>query len=229
MAKCFYKVPEVPPPGIQPIGSPLPQTQALILNKIGQLCGIAEPGEIVLRTPFRTLGYINAAQENLKKFARNPFREDEQDIVYYTGDQGRYRPDGQLNIMGRMDGQVKIRGIRIELGEIESALNRHPEVKQAAVTVWEPEPGDKRLVAYIVTPPPHSLQFSELRIFIKQHLPDFMMPAWFISIHEIPSPPMENLIAGPCPCLMRISVWIQPLWRRAVKQNKRSQPSGARF
>ncbi len=165
MAKCFYKVPEVPSPGVQPIGSPLPQTQALVLNRNGQLCGVAEPGEIVLRTPFRTLGYINATQENLKKFARNPFREDEQDTVYYTGDQGRYRPDGQLNIMGRMDGQVKIRGIRIELGEIESALNRHPQVKQAVVRVWEPEPGDKRLAAYVVTRPPHSLQFQRVTHF----------------------------------------------------------------
>ena len=70
MAKCFYAVPEQIFPGIQPVGCPLPQTQALVINKVGQLCGIGEPGEIVLRTPFRTLGYINAPEDNSRKFVK---------------------------------------------------------------------------------------------------------------------------------------------------------------
>jgi non-ribosomal peptide synthetase component F len=85
------------------VGSPLPQTQALVLKENGQLCGIGETGEIVLRTPFRTLGYINAAEENRRRFAKNPFRADEKDLLYYTGDRGRYRPDGMLEILGRVD------------------------------------------------------------------------------------------------------------------------------
>src|ERR1044072_4245394 len=117
MAKCFYQVPENPLPGVQPVGSPLPQTQALVLNKNGQLCGIGEPGEIVLRTPFRTLGYLNAAEENAKRFVVNPFRNDDKDKLYHSGDKGYFRSNGQLDILGRIDGQIKIRGIRIELGE----------------------------------------------------------------------------------------------------------------
>ncbi len=186
MAKCFYQVPENPPPGVQPVGFPMPQTQALVINKNGQLCGIGEPGEIVLRTPFRTLGYINGPEENLKKFFKNPFQDVEQDVVYYTGDQGRYRPDGQLDILGRIDDQIKIRGIRIELGEIESALTQHPEVQQAAVSVWEAGSDDKRLVAYIVYQPPHSPQINELRVFLKQQLPDYLIPASIIALDKIP-------------------------------------------
>ena len=186
MAKCFYKVPDIPPPGVQPVGSPLPQTQALVLNRNGQLCGIAEPGEIVLRTPFRTLGYINTTEENTRKFLPNLFRTEEQDILYYTGDQGRYRPDGQLDILGRIDGQVKVRGVRIELSEIEAALLKHSAVQQGVVSVWEPEAGNKRLAAYIVAKPGQSFQSHELRTFLKDYLPDAMIPANFTLIDAIP-------------------------------------------
>jgi amino acid adenylation domain-containing protein len=189
MAKCFYQVPEDPAPGIQPIGSPLPQTQTLVLNKNNQPCGIGELGEIVIRTPFRTLGYINAAEENSRKFIKNPFRDAEQDQMYYTGDQGRYRPDGQLDILGRMDGQVKIHGIRIELSEIESALCKHHAVQQSVVSVWQVKAEDKRFIAYIV---PHPSEFPkpvELRNFLQKNLPDYMIPVGFILLNEIPLTP----------------------------------------
>ena len=189
MAKCFYKVPETVLPGIQPVGSPLPQTQALILNPAGQLCGIGEPGEIVIRTPFRTFGYINAPEENTKKFVKNPFRNDEQDLVYYSGDQGRYRPDGQIDILGRIDGQVKVRGVRIELSEIEAALLQHTAVQQAVASVWEPETGDKRLAAYVVVKPGHEFQSHELRAFLKERLPEAMIPSSFTQIESIPLTP----------------------------------------
>jgi amino acid adenylation domain-containing protein len=109
LAKCFYHVPSDIAPEVQPVGLPLPETQALVLAQNNQLCGINEPGEIVLRTPFRSLGYINAPEENLSRFVKNPFRDDERDLLYHTGDRGRYRPDGSLEILGRLDDQVKIR------------------------------------------------------------------------------------------------------------------------
>jgi non-ribosomal peptide synthetase component F len=118
LAKCCYRVPAHVLPGVQPVGCPLPQTQALVLRENGQLCGIGEAGEIVLRTPFRTLGYVNASEEDRKRFVKNPFRDDERDLLYYTGDRGRYRPDGVLEILGLLDDQVKIRGVRVELGEV---------------------------------------------------------------------------------------------------------------
>ncbi|MGH8773422.1 MAG: AMP-binding protein, partial [Burkholderiales bacterium] len=96
MVKCFHRVVDEEPLGAQPVGRPLPQTQALVLNANGDLCGIGEPGEIAIRTPFRTLGYVNAPDENRKRFVKNPFRDDDDDLLYLTGDRGRYRPDGTL-------------------------------------------------------------------------------------------------------------------------------------
>ncbi len=186
MAKCFYQVPARHPHGIQPVGKPLPQTQAIVINKQRQLCGIAEPGEIVIRTPFRTHGYINAPEENIKRFVPNPFRQDERDKVYYTGDQGRFRPDGLLEILGRNDDQIKIRGLRVELGEIESVLSNHPAVKQAIVVAWQTETADKRLVAYIV---PDAAQFPmvhELKGYLQQYLPSYMIPSHFVLIDTMP-------------------------------------------
>ncbi|MHC5730095.1 MAG: AMP-binding protein, partial [Nostoc sp.] len=150
LAKCYYQVPSEPTVGVQPVGWPLPETQALILGTNRQLCGIGEPGEIVLRTPFRSLGYINAPEEKRSRFVKNHFRNDDQDLLYYTGDRGRYLPDGSLEILGRQDHQVKIRGIRIELGEIETVLAQHPSVQQTVVTAREDVLGEQSLVAYII-------------------------------------------------------------------------------
>ena len=122
LVKCYYVVPEGVFPGAQPIGRPLPETQALVLAEGGQLCGIGEVGYTALRTPFRTLGYINSPTEQQLRFVRNPFRSDDGDSIYLTGDRGRYRSDGSLDILGRQDDQVKIRGMRIELPEIEAVL-----------------------------------------------------------------------------------------------------------
>jgi amino acid adenylation domain-containing protein len=133
LVKCCYRVPQTPLPGNQPIGWALPEAQALILNSAARLCGVGEPGEIVLRSHFRTLGYLNAPAENQRRFRPNPFRNDSNDLIYYTGDRGRYRPDGSLEILGRLDQQIKIRGVRIEPAEIEALLTEHAAVRQAVV------------------------------------------------------------------------------------------------
>ncbi len=179
MAKFYYRVATDPLPGVQPVGYPLPQTQALVLNN-NQLCGIGEPGEIVIRTPFRTLGYINGINE---RFIKSPFSGDEQDLLYYTGDLGRYRPDGVLEILGRKDHQIKIRGIRIELREIEALLNNHPAVRESVVKAHESE-GDKRLVAYVVAS--ESTNSRELRHFLTHSLPVYMVPSAFMLLERLP-------------------------------------------
>jgi amino acid adenylation domain-containing protein len=150
LAKCFHRLKADILPGVQPVGAPLPDTQALVLGDNNQLCGIGEPGQIVIRTPFRSLGYINATEENRQRFVKNPFSDDERDLVYFTGDLGRYRPDGSLEILGRTDNQVKIRGVRVEPGEIQTLLCQHSAVRHAFVTAREDVPGEKRLVAYLV-------------------------------------------------------------------------------
>ncbi len=88
LVKCYYQIPSEPKPGIQPVGRPMPETQALVLGVNQQLCGIGEPGEIILRTPFCSLGYVNAPEEMRSRFVKNHFRNDDRDLLYYTGDRG---------------------------------------------------------------------------------------------------------------------------------------------
>ncbi len=210
LAKCCYIVPVVVRPGIQPVGRPLPETQALVLNDDRRLCGIGEQGQIAIRTPFRSLGYINAPQEQAERFIKNPFQDDQHDLLYYTGDRGRYLPDGTLEILGRLDHQVKIRGVRIEPGEVEAVLARHPAVRACVVVAHEDVPGEKRLVAYVVadqeqrtknkeqkieTPDSQfsilNSQFSiqELRLYLKTRLPDYMIPADLVLLEALPLTP----------------------------------------
>ena len=193
LAKCFFRVPD-PPLEVQPVGAPLPQTQALILGGGGRLCGLGEVGEIVLRTPFRSLGYLANPEESRLRFRTNPFRpEDAEDLVYFTGDRGRYRLDGTLEILGRLDEQVKIRGVRVEPAEIRAALGRHPAVWDSAVLVREPRPGnhqiDHQLAAYVVLRPGAVFDSEALRRHLRQELPEAMVPSSFAALDALPLTP----------------------------------------
>ena len=185
LVKCFHIVSDSPLPGIQPAGTPLPETQAWVLNESGELCGLAEVGEIVLRTPFRTLGYANSRDETDRRFKKNPFRQDDRDLVYFTGDLGRYRLDGSLDILGRRDDQVKIRGVRIELDEIGAIISKHPEVS-SAVVVLRKDTEPQVLVAYVVLRNPALDLRGELRAHMTRHLPAVMIPASFVFLERIP-------------------------------------------
>ena len=190
LIKCFHPVLDVEP-GLQPIGRPQPQTQILILNRYGQLCGIHEIGQIAIRTPFRTLGYLNAPEATASVFVPNPYRADPQDLLYLTGDSGCYRTDGLLVMRGRMDDQVKIRGMRVEPAEIEAAIGRCPGIREAAVVAHENSSGSKYLTAYIVlssdlspstTPAPSAL----VRDYLRTRLPENMVPAVFVVLDALP-------------------------------------------
>ncbi len=189
LIKCFCPVPANLSPGVQPLGKPLPQTQALVLGANFQLCGIGEPGEIAIRTPFRSFGYINAPDEGRRRFSKNPFSGNEADLIYLTGDRGRYRPDGSLEFLGRLDNQVKVRGIRVELGEIESVLAQHEAVSEVVVLAREDAVGEKRLVAYIVPDGTANPSVSELRAHLKNKLPEYMMPNVFMMLEKFPITP----------------------------------------
>lgn len=191
LAKCFRRVPRPPEAGVQSIGHTLPQTQALILNRRRQRCGLLEAGEIAIRTPFRTLGYFNDPEANARAFVRNPFRDDADDLVYLTGDSGRYRADGMLEILGRIDGQLKIRGVRIEPGEIEACLGHHPGVREAVVVGREDADGEKMLVAYVVprdreADAPAAQAIAAYRQFLRERVPDNMVPAAFVRLDALP-------------------------------------------
>jgi amino acid adenylation domain-containing protein/non-ribosomal peptide synthase protein (TIGR01720 family) len=183
LAKCFHRVPAEPAPGVQPVGRPLPETQALVLSPEGRLCGVGEPGEITLRTPFRSLGYLDAA-ETAARFTPSPFRAEAGDLLYRTGDRGRYRPDGALEILGRLDHQLKIRGVRVEPGEVEAALRAHPAVRQAVV-IGRGEGAAASLCAYVV-PASTPAAPRELRAYLAQRLPDALVPADVVVLAALP-------------------------------------------
>ena len=195
MIKCFYRVPFDPPTSILPIGDPLPQTQALVLSPNDRLCGIGETGQIVLRTPFRTLGYLHSQHQQPQSFVANPFRSDSRDLLYYTGDRGRYRLDGSLEILGRLDHQLKVHGVRIEPAEIEAALTDCPEIAEATVAAFDHPSADRSLVAYVVLsrdvvsqPEP-----AHLRRLLSQTLPDYMIPSAFICLDALPLTPTGKI------------------------------------
>lgn len=145
LAKSFFRVPFPAPAGPQPVGRPLPQTQLFVLDGDARLCDDDEPGEIVIRTPFRTAGYLDGTG-----FAPNPFNQDDADVVYRTGDRGCRSADGTLLVLGRLDDQIKIRGVRVEPAEVTAVLAAHPAVADAVVLGRAGSDGEVRLDGYAV-------------------------------------------------------------------------------
>jgi amino acid adenylation domain-containing protein len=194
LAKCAYRIPVHPSPGVQPIGTPLPDTQTLVINKAHQLCGIGEPGEIVIRTPFRTLGYLNVVAESQSVFAPNPFRDDPHDLIYRTGDRGSYGNEGLLHISGRTDDQVKIRGNRVEPAEIAAILAHYPGTLECVVIAREDVYREKCLVAYLVRDVRRAnISVVGVREFLKEKLPEYMIPAGFVVVDKLPLTPNGKL------------------------------------
>ncbi|HEY6548753.1 MAG TPA: amino acid adenylation domain-containing protein, partial [Vicinamibacteria bacterium] len=232
LAKCFYVVPADPGDGVQPVGRPLPGAQALVVAERDRLCGALEWGEVVLRTPYRTRGYVGASEEDLRRFAPNPFRDDPQDVVYRTGDRGRYRADGVLELRGRLDDQIKVRGVRVEPGEVEAALRQHASVKQAAVLGRSDGQGGKRLVAYVVANEGAPAAAEVLRAYLQAKLPEAFVPSSFVVLAALPltangkldraalpEPSAEELLAsGPGRTAPRNAVEeeIAGLWREVL-------------
>lgn len=189
LIKCFYQVPEESPPGIQPIGRPLPQTQILVIGKNGQLCGINEPGELVIRTPFSTLGYINSSEIQRNGFTTNPFNDNPFDQVYYTGDHGYCDQEGVLHILGRHDHQIKINGVRIEPDEITNILASHETIKSCLVIGRREVDGNNKLIAYLV---PHNRDkdtVDQIRLWLTRYLPTTMMPSAYVLMDRMPLKP----------------------------------------
>jgi amino acid adenylation domain-containing protein len=182
------------------IGRPVANTKVYILDSHLQPVPIGVHGEIYIGGDCLARGYLNRGELTTERFIRNPFSDDPDARLYRTGDRARYRPDGNIEFLGRLDNQVKIRGHRIELGEIESVLNQHPSVKEAVVVAFsdlkdetrETESGigklGKELVAYIVSYE-EQLKISELRNFLKQKVPDYMIPSAFVFLNALPLTP----------------------------------------
>ncbi|MEG4068026.1 amino acid adenylation domain-containing protein [Microcoleus sp. Pol11C2] len=169
-----------------PIGSPIANTQIYLLDRTLNPVPIGVPGELHIGGAGLARGYLNRPELTAQKFIPNPFSNSPDARLYKTGDRARYLPDGNIEYLGRIDSQVKIRGYRIELGEIEAQLNRHPAVRESAVLLREDTPGDKRLIAYIVAASETTLTTGELHVFLKEKLPDYMVPAAFVLLEALP-------------------------------------------
>ncbi|MEH2051408.1 amino acid adenylation domain-containing protein [Nostoc sp.] len=174
---------------VVPIGRPIPNTQIYLLDAHLQPVPIGVAGELHIGGLGLARGYLNRPELTAEKFISNPFSDEAETRLYKTGDLARYLWDGNIEFLGRIDHQVKIRGFRIELGEIEALLTQHPNLREAIVLAQEDNMGNKRLIAYIVPNQEPAPKVSELRSFLKNHLPDYMIPSDFVVLKTLPLNP----------------------------------------
>ena len=170
-----------------PIGNPISNTQAYVLDREYQPVPAGVTGELFLGGQGVARGYLNRPELTAEKFIPNPFSERGAERMYRTGDQVKWSQNGNLEFLGRLDQQVKVRGYRIELGEIEAALQEHPGVEACAVIVREDQPAEKRVVAYVVTN--GEVKPEAFREFLKERLPEYMVPSAFVEMDRLPLTP----------------------------------------
>jgi aspartate racemase len=178
---------EIPTP--LPIGRPIANTQVHILNAQMQPQPVGIRGELHIGGSGVARGYLNRAELTEAKFINDPFSSESGARLYKTGDVARYLPDGNIEFLGRTDDQVKVRGFRVELGEIEALLSRFHGIDMAVVVPREDARGEKNLVAYFVPAKEPAPTSSELREFLKERLPDYMLPSSFVKLETMPLTP----------------------------------------
>ncbi len=180
-----------------PLGTPIPNTQIYILDRYLQPVPIGVAGELYIGGDNLSRGYLNQPELTAERFIDNPFFKAgsrEQGVgrkylsqkLYKTGDLARYLPDGTIEFLGRSDRQIKIRGFRIELGEVEGTLRQHPQIQETIVTSWEASPGNPSLVAYLISSGEEKPENEQLKHFLAQKLPDFMIPNHFLWLDTLP-------------------------------------------
>jgi len=174
------------------IGSPINNTQVYILDDELRPVPMGVFGNLYIGGDGLARCYFNRPRLTAEKFIPDPFSSESGSRIYATGDVARFQRNGKIQFTGRSDHQVKIRGFRIELGEIEHALSEHSQVRESVVVVWEDEPGDKRLVAYIVAHT-EEVAASEFRTFLRNGLPDYMIPSAFVYLPILPRTPNGKL------------------------------------
>jgi amino acid adenylation domain-containing protein len=172
-----------------PLGQGIEGAQLLVLNIAGRLAGVGELGEIHVRTPYLSKGYLNDSDLTDARYIQNPYISAADDKLYRTGDLGRYMPDGAVMFYGRKDGQVSVRGFRVEFGEIEANIKEMNAVSNCVAILREDGPGDQRLVAYYVLKPGHDASISDWRNYLRSKLPEYMVPQHFVELESIPLTP----------------------------------------
>jgi amino acid adenylation domain-containing protein len=173
-------------PRVVPIGRPLANTQVYVLDERMEPVPHGVAGELYAGGTCVGRGYLHRPELTAERFIPDPFGEDAGARLYRTGDRVRYRADGNVEFLGRVDHQVKIRGYRIEPGEIEAALRAHPSVRESLSLLRADGRGGKQLVAYVVRQPGQNVTTADLRGHLKQRLPEYMIPSAFVMLEELP-------------------------------------------
>lgn len=171
------------------IGGPIPDLQLYLLDSSLQPVPVGVPGELYVGGAGLAYGYLNRPELTAERFIPHPFSRQPGARLYKSGDLARYLPNGDIEYLGRIDHQVKVRGFRIELGEIETVLTQHPAVREAVVLIREDNSAGKQLVAYLIPHHPPIPPAPELHRFLKQKLPDYMLPAAFVALESFPLTP----------------------------------------
>jgi amino acid adenylation domain-containing protein len=191
---CWFPVQTMPPGATSiPIGRPIANTQVYVLDRRLNPVPIGAAGELHIGGPGVARGYLGRPELTAERFVPHPFSHELGARLYRTGDLARYLPDGNIEFLGRTDRQVKIRGFRVECEEVEAVLAGHPAVQEAVVSVREDRPGDKRLVAYVVPARGGAPTASALGSFLKEQLPEYMLPSAFVLLDELPHTPSGKL------------------------------------
>jgi amino acid adenylation domain-containing protein len=221
--------------GTTTIGRPIANTRVYILDRSMQPVPVGIPGELYIGGVQVGRGYLNRPELTAEKFIPDPFSKNPKSRLYKSGDLARYLPDGNIEFLGRIDFQTKIRGNRIELGEIEAVLNQHPSVSETVVMAREDTPGYARLVAYIIPKKNKTLPAGVIREYVKQKLPDFMVPSHFVALDRFPLTPSgkTDRLALPAPTTLRPEVeavyvaprteterTIAPIWQAVLNLEK---------
>ena len=176
---------EAPPP----IGRPISNTQVYVLDRQLQLVPVGVPGQLYIGGDGLARGYWNQPELTAERFIPNPFSDRPGARLYTTGDLVRWLPEGSLEFLTRIDHQVKIRGCRVELGEVERTLAQHPQVREAVIACSEDPSREKRLVAYVVPRKQGESNTAAWRGFLRQRLPEYMVPSAFVTLERLPVTP----------------------------------------
>jgi amino acid adenylation domain-containing protein len=179
-------LPDLERPWSSVIGQAIGDLSVFILDQHKEPVPVGVRGEMYVGGAGLAKGYLNRPELTRERFIKSPFSADPGACLYKTGDLARYLPSGDIEYLGRIDHQVKIRGHRIELGEIEAVLGQHPDAREVAVLVREDTPGDKRIVAYMVSAKGAAPSAADLRAFLEQKLPDVMIPSAFVQLEKLP-------------------------------------------
>jgi amino acid adenylation domain-containing protein len=172
-----------------PIGRPIANVRAYILNRRLNPTPIGVPGELFIGGAGIARGYLNSAQLTAEKFIPDPFSAEAGARLYRTGDLARFVRDGNIEFLGRADDQVKIRGFRVELAEVEAVLNEHPGVRQVVLMSREDAPGNRRLAAYVIAQEGAVPTASQLRRYLSERMPEYMVPSTFTFLDTLPQLP----------------------------------------